>query len=150
MKLPIKIFNIIKYSHDFIQKIFSYVLWHLIYSSNDNSSRHFRFPGTDIITPHIPECIQIFSIRAGEMKCISNPPMYFRNIFTARKIQNNLFFLHPDFSFDFCGFPASVDWNGFSLRLSYGKSNPCLPKKADTVFFLRKRKFFRRLLACIH
>ena len=93
-KILIKILNIIKYSHDFIKKIFSYVLWQLIYPSNDNSSRRFRLPGTDIITPHIPECIQIFSIKVGKMKCISNPPMYFRNIFTACKIQNNLSFFH--------------------------------------------------------
>ena len=76
------------------RKIFSYVLWQLIYPSNDNSSCRFRLPGTDIITPHIPECIQIFSIKVGKMKCISNPPMYFRNRFIACKIQNNLSFFH--------------------------------------------------------
>lgn len=43
-KILIKILNIIKYSHDFIKKIFSYVLWQLIYPSNDNSSRRFRLP----------------------------------------------------------------------------------------------------------
>ena len=134
MKLPIKIFNIIKYSHDFIQKIFSDILWQPVHPSNDNSSRRFRLPGADIITPHIPECIRIFSIKAGKMKCISHPPMYFRNIFTACKIQNHPFFFHLDFPFGFCGFPASVDLLGFSLRPSYGKSNPHLSKKRTQRF----------------